>query len=194
MSADIAPRLIFLVLLFVALAGWLWAENRRSGGRTLKHAMAWGMIFLGVVAAGGLWTDVRDDIMMPRQSVVGDGQTITVPRALDGHYYLQADLNGTPVVFVVDTGASEIVLSREDAERVGIDFDALRFTGRATTANGIVATARARVDEMALGPVVDRSVPVSVNNGEMAGSLLGMTYLNRFDRIEFSDGRLTLTR
>ena len=191
---DTTPRLIYLGLLGLALVGWLWVENRRSAGRAAKHALAWAMIFVGVIAAVGLWTDVKDDVWLPRQSVMGDGETISVPRAGDGHYYLSLDLNGEPVTFVVDTGASDIVLTREDATRVGIDPATLRFSGRATTANGVVATARARVDEVALGPIVDRGLPVSVNDGEMRESLLGMTYLNRFERIEFSGGRLLLTR
>lgn len=191
---DNAPRLIYLVLLGVALAGWLWVENRRSAGRAAKHALAWGMIFVGVIAVVGLWQDVRDDVWLPRQSVIGEGETISVPRAGDGHYYLSLEMNGETVSFVVDTGASDIVLTREDAARIGIDPATLRFSGRATTANGTVATARARVDQIALGPIVDREVPVSVNNGEMRESLLGMTYLNRFERMEFSNGRLLLER
>ena len=193
MDTSDLPRILYLGLLALALAGWLWVENRRSRGRALKHAMAWVMIFIGVIAAVGLWSDVRDDVI-PRQAVVGDGSRIMVPRAFDGHYYLTLELNGVPVDFVVDTGATDIVLTRADAERIGINPRALRFNGRAMTANGVVETAMVRVDRMTLGPIEDRGVTVSVNNGEMRESLLGMAYLNRFDRLEFSDGRLLLER
>ena len=66
--------------------------------------------------------------------------------------------------------------------------------GRAETANGTVRTANARVDRVALGDITDRNVRVSVNGGEMDGSLLGMTYLSRFEKVEIEGRRLVLTR
>jgi aspartyl protease family protein len=193
MDSNDIPRLAYLVLLGVAVGGWLIAEGRASLGRTLRAALAWGLIFLGVIAGYGLWSDVRTDLV-PRQSVLADGGRIEVPRGFDGHYYLTLGMNGTPVRFVVDTGASDIVLTREDAARVGLDPSALIYSGVAMTANGQVRTARARVNEVSLGPITDRDVAVSVNEGEMPGSLLGMAYLQRFDRIEISDGTLILER
>ena len=100
-----------------------------------------------------------------------------VPRAFDGHYYLTLDLNGVPVDFVVDTGATDMVLTRADAARIGLDPDALAYTGVAGTANGQVRTARVRLDEVSLGGILDRNLPASVNEGVMDTSLLGMSYL-----------------
>lgn len=191
-NADI-PRLAYLVLLLLAVAGWFIAENRMSLGKTLRMAMAWGLIFLGAIAAVGLWGDIRTDVM-PRQSVTADGTRIEVPRAFDGHYNLTLRLNGEPVDFVVDTGATDVVLTREDAARVGIALDKLVYAGRAMTANGEVRTASTRVDEVAIGDIRDSGVRVSVNEGEMSGSLLGMSYLQRFSRLEISDGVLILER
>lgn len=185
-------RLTYLVLLGVAVTIWFIAEHRQSLGKSLRMAIAWGMIFLGVIAAVGLWGDIRDDVA-PRQSVAAEG-VIEVPRSFDGHYHLTLRMNGTPVDFIVDTGATDVVLSRQDATRIGIDPESLAFTGRALTANGTVSTARTRVEEVALGPIVDRNLPVSVNGGEMDGSLLGMSYLQRFERLEISDGVLVLER
>lgn len=185
------PRLVFLVILGTAIAGWFIAENRNSLGKNARMALAWGMIFLGLAAGYGLWSDVRDDIL-PRQAVVEDGTAIEVPRGPDGHFHLVLEMNGTPVRFVVDTGASDIVLTKADAARVGLDPDKLVYSGLANTANGTVSTARARIDEISLGPVTHRDVTVAVNDGEMFGSLLGMAYLNRFDRLEISDGVLRL--
>ncbi len=191
-SSDL-PRLAYLALLLVAVAGWFVAENRMSLGRTLRMALAWGLIFLGAIAGVGLWNDVRTDIM-PRQSVVADGSHIEIPRAFDGHYYLTLRLNDEPVDFVVDTGASEIVLTRDDAARIGLTPDRLTYTGRAMTANGEVRTAYAEIEEIAIGGISDRNVRVSVNEGEMPGSLLGMSYLQRFERLEIRNGTLILER
>jgi len=191
MDSSDFPRVIYLGILLVALLGWLIAENRQSLGQKARGLIVWGLIFIGLMAGYGLWGDIRDDIS-PRQSVLEDGAGITVPRAQDGHFHLTLTMNNVPVEFLVDTGATDIVLTREDARRIGIDPDDLAFLGRARTANGTVSTAFTTVDRVELGPARFDRVGVAVNGGEMSGSLLGMSFLSRFERLEIADNRLTL--
>jgi aspartyl protease family protein len=191
MDSDSLARLIYLVLLGAAITGWFLAENRASMGKNVRMALAWGMIFLGMMAGYGLWQDVRSDVL-PRQAVIEDGGAIEVPRGADGHFHLTLRINGEPVEFLVDTGASDLVLTMEDARRVGLDPENLAFIGSANTANGRVRTAFTTLDEVALGPATFRDVGAAVNGGEMKGSLLGMSFLRRFDRLEISDGKLKL--
>ena len=73
-------------------------------------------------------------------------------------------------------------------------MDALGFHRRANTANGEVRIAMVRLDEINIGGVRDRNVPASVNEGDLFRSLLGMSYLQRWDRIEIADGKMILTR
>ena len=192
MESDQLPRLIYLVLLLTAVGGWFFAENRQSLGKSARMLLAWGLIFFGVIAGYGLWEDVRRDVA-PRQSVLADGSAIEVPRGPGGHYFLRVDVNGTPVDFIVDTGATDVVLTLEDAERVGLDPANLPFLGSARTANGPVKTAFTTVESMAVGPVRYDRVQVAVNGGEMEESLLGMSFLSRFDKIEISGDGLRLT-
>ena len=117
-----------------------------------------------------------------------------MPRGRDGHYSLTLQINGVDVDFLVDTGASQVVLTQQDAARVGLNPDKLAFIGTAFTANGEVRTAPVRLDTVDLGGIRDTRVRASVNGGEMSGSLLGMSYLNRFDSIEIRGDRLILTR
>ena len=135
------------------------------------------MIFLGLGVGYGLWHDLRRDIM-PFQQV--EGGRVVIPRAPDGHYYLSLNINGQTVAFMADTGASNIVLSPEDARSLGIDPAGLRFLGQAQTANGPVRTARITLPEVELGPFNDSNVIAYVNEAEMDGSLLGMDYLGLF--------------
>ena len=193
MSTDQLGSLTYLVLLGVVVGGYFLIANRRSLGRLARHATLWVLIFFGVVVGAGLWSDLQRTVA-PRQSVFAEDSRIELPRAPDRHYYLTAQVNGAPIRFVVDTGATEIVLSQDDARRAGVDPDSLTYIGSATTANGQVQTARIALDEVALGPIVDTKVPALVNSGEMRGSLLGMAYLDRWGRIEINDGRMTLTR
>lgn len=185
------PRLIYLVLLGAAVIGWFMAENRNNLGRSARMALVWGMIFVGMVAVYGLWQDVRRDVM-PQQSYIAGSDAIEVPRGPDGHFHLTLMMNGQPVEFLVDTGATDIVLSLADAKRIGLGPDDLAFIGSARTANGTVRTARAVVDEVALGPVAFDGVRVAVNGGEMNGSLLGMSFLSRFKRLEIAGNTLRL--
>jgi aspartyl protease family protein len=171
---------------------WFVAQNRASLGKLAQQALIWGLIFVGALAAVGLWDDIRQTVR-PMQSVVS-GDRIELPRAPDGHYYLTAEVSGVPVRFVVDTGASQIVLSQSDAERIGIDTGALAYLGRAYTANGEVRTAPVRLESMAVGPVRHENLRAVVNEGDMGQSLLGMAYLQRFSSIEITGGRLVLTR
>lgn len=191
MSGDNIEQLAFLGLLGAAVAGWFFAANRESLGRVMQQAIVWVLIFVGVIAAAGLWSDIRRDVT-PAQAMLSNGR-IEVPVGRDGHYHLTLGVNGTPVDFVVDTGASQIVLTRADAERVGIDPASLAYVGRALTANGPVGTANVWLNEVRLGGWSETGVRAVVNEGDLFQSLLGMEYLGRMARIEIADGRLILT-
>lgn len=193
MNSDQTASLIYLVLLAMMIGSYVMVASRRNVARGLRHAALWVLIFLGVIVAYGLWEDIRGTVI-PRQSVLAEEGRIEVPMASDGHYYMTLGVNGVLVEFVVDTGATEIVLTRRDAARAGVEVDSLRFLGTANTANGPVRTAQVRLREVDLGGITDRNVTALVNSGEMDGSLLGMTYLNRFAEVSFGRGRMVLTR
>lgn len=190
METDMTARLIYLTLLLAAVGGWVFAEYRTRLGLALRTALAWGMIFLGVMAGYGLWQDMRGDILAIQQ-VTGDG--IEVPRSGDGHFYLTLGIGGESVRFMVDTGATNVVLSHDDAARLGIRTDSLAYIGEATTANGVVRTARVRLADVRLGDWHDAAIPAYVTEGRMDGSLLGMDYL-RLYRMEIADDRMRLSR
>jgi aspartyl protease family protein len=193
MTGDDTASLIYLVLLGCAVGGWFIVQNRDGMAKMLQQAMIWGFLFLGVITAYGLWTDVQRQTTGGQMLQLGNGQ-ISVPRQPDGHYYLTLALNGENIRFVVDTGATNMVLTRADAARAGLDVDALNFIGTANTANGTVRTAPIRLNTVRLGDITDTNVFASVNGGDMDGSLLGMGYLERWGRIEISGGELRLTR
>ena len=185
-------HLTYLVILGSVLVLWFVVQNRDSVGKLMQQALIWVLIFVGAIAVVGLWDDIRQTVR-PMQSVVSEDR-IELPRAPDGHYYLTAQVNGEPIRFVVDTGASQIVLGQSDAERIGIDTGRLAYLGRAYTANGEVRTAAVRLKSVEVGPVRHEDVRAVVNEGEMSGSLLGMSYLQRFSSIEITGGKLVLTR
>ncbi|WP_347266127.1 TIGR02281 family clan AA aspartic protease [Paracoccus sp. (in: a-proteobacteria)] len=189
---DAFIRVAYLLLLLVAVGGFLLVELRARPGRTLRMAAAWGLIFLGAVALAGLWGDIRQAIT-PEARIL-DGGRIEVPLGNDGHYHLTAQVNGTPVRFVIDTGASSLALGPRDAARIGIDPESLAYAGEARTANGVVATAAVRLDSVAIGPIRDQNVPAVVLRADLEQSLMGMSYLSRFARVSIEHDRLILER
>ena len=192
MSSDQTADAIYLSLLGGALLLSYLLASRINIGKMLQQMGIWVLIFMGAIAVIGMWPEIQRTIT-PRQSVV-NGTTIVLSRARDGHYYLTLDINNVPVEFVVDAGASQVVLTQDDAKRIGLNPSSLSYLGTASTANGTVRTAAVRLDTVSLGAITDTSVRAVVNDGQMFGSLLGMTYLSNFDSITIKDGQLILSR
>ncbi len=191
MDGDTTARVIYLGLLLIAVAGSLFAGLRQAPGRTVQQILIWGFIFLGLIGAYGLWPDLRR-ALTPSAAIVRNG-AVELRQAEDGHFYADAEVNGVTLRLLIDTGASDIVLSADDARRVGLDPSGLTYSGLAETANGTVSTAPVRLKSLTLGPWQDKDVPASVNGGDLAGSLLGMSYLSRFD-MAISGNTLSLRR
>lgn len=190
MPDDTLMRLVYLGLLFAVLVGWALVELRKGFGRTVKMALAWGLIFLGVMAVYGLWGDITRGAKPGQQAGAAE---VTLPRAPDGHYYAQVSVGGTSLEFMVDTGASDVVLSPQDARKIGVDPAGLIYMGQAATANGMVRTARVTLPEVRFGPFEDKGLAASVNEGAMDVSLLGMSYLGQF-QITIAGDQMVLRR
>lgn len=189
MTGDDGMQLAFYILLLVVIGGAMIFEIAGRGGHALRQIMLWVVLFAGVAFAADWWTNGSGG-----QQQVMQGGRIEIPLGRDGHFHLTADLNGQPVRFLVDTGASGIALSQQDAQAIGIDPADLAFIGSAMTANGEVRTAPVTIDDFAIGDIMDRNVRAWVVGGEMPGSLLGMSYLRTFARVGFEGDLLILER
>jgi aspartyl protease family protein len=109
-----------------------------------------------------------------------------------GSYLVYGKVNGTTVPFLIDTGASDIVLSPGDARRIGIDMDALSFDHVYETANGQGRGAPYQVASLQVGDIVFKDVSVSINDANMRTSLLGMSFLRRLKSFGFENHQLVL--
>lgn len=125
-------------------------------------------------------------------AVADFGSELTIPAAPDGHFYVDALVNGTPVRFVIDTGATSIALSPEDAARVGLRPQSHEYTLRANTANGAVQLAPVSLREVRLGNLTAYDVEAAVTTAPMRISLLGMSFLRRLHSYEATRNELHL--
>ena len=192
METEGLARFAYLALIGAAVIAGVFAAYRGRLGSGLRDGLVWGLIILGLVAAYGLKDDIRS-ALLPHQAVQTAGESLVLRRGRDGHFHLTAEVNGAQVRFLVDTGASDVVLTRDDAVRAGLDPARLDFTRRAMTANGPVMTAPVRLDRVAVGELEARDVPAVVGGGGLFQSLLGMSYLDGFRRISVEGDRMILT-
>lgn len=192
MSGDDFGRLIYLVLLGAVIASWFFVQNRQSMGKTLQQAALWGLIFIGFVAAYGLWENIKSDHATQVSYQDENTEVITLVRQSDGHFYATLSISGTEIDFLVDTGATDVVLSQRDAEKLGINVNELQFLGTANTANGPVKTALVQLRDIEFEGLVTDALPAYVNQGELNTSLLGMAYLNQMASIEIIGNKMLL--
>ena len=191
MDSDTTARLIYLSILAAAIGAWALAEMRSRLSQSLRYLVVWGLIGVGLVAGYGLWRDVQRDLIGGQ--AVSEAGVITLPRAQDGHFYADLMVEGQMIHFLIDTGASSIVLTKSDARRLGLKPDALSYSGQAFTANGAVRTARITLTQITLGSHADTDVTADVNDGDLDVSLLGMSYLTLY-RLSVVGDQMTLSR
>jgi aspartyl protease family protein len=125
-------------------------------------------------------------------SVQNNG-TVEIPAGSNGHYQTEAEANGRPIQVLVDTGASMVALTYEDAETAGIYLKPSDFTHTVSTANGIGRVAPVMLDRVSIGSITVRNVEAAVSEpGRLTMSLLGMSFLGRLERVDMRSGVLVL--
>lgn len=190
---DSQARLFYLAILGMVIASGVFYNYRDRFGAAVQHAAIWALIFIGATIAYG-FKDHFTAQLYPDAAQSRDGNMIALRRADDGHFYARVRVNGTDIRFMVDTGATHMVLSKPDAERVGFALDNLNFVLPSNTANGKVYGAGVVLDQVELGNFVDTDVRAVVNGGQMDNSLLGMSYLDRFKSLNVEGNTMLLSR
>lgn len=185
--------LVYDILLLILVGSGLVVQVIARPGQALRQLGGWVLIF-GILLLGYSFWNGNSHMareLDPSRGKVG-GRTISFQADISGHFMVRAKVNGVSVKFLVDTGASDVVLSAKDAKRVGFNLDKLSFNRPYNTANGQVFGAPVTLREITLGPINVRDVAGSVGGGEMDGSLLGMSFLNSLSGYEVQGNVLTL--
>lgn len=185
--------LVLLTALATVFAAGLFRRGRF--GQTLRYALIW-LVLLMVLATGYLY---RHDLqfigarlsagLMPGAAVTrvtAEGESeVVISRSDGGHFLTRAAVDGETVDFLIDTGASVVALSWDDAMRIGIDPSALEFDRRVMTANGPAQAASVRLDSVTIGNITREDVDAIVSQQDaLPRSLLGMNFLGDLSSFE----------
>jgi aspartyl protease family protein len=128
-----------------------------------------------------------------RSGTAASGRIVELKAGAYGHFHTGAEINGRIVKVMVDTGASIVALTYEDAVAAGLRVRDSDFTHRVNTANGIARVAPVTIDRVSIGDITVRNVPGAVmESGKLGTTLLGMSFLSRLQRVDMRSGMLVL--
>ncbi len=167
-------------------------------GAAARMLVGWFAIFAVALTAFAMRDDAlrmamrARSALLPGFAVADSAHSLVVGRGEGDAFYVVGQVNGAPVRFLIDTGATDIVLSPADAKRAGLSPAGLRFTSPSETANGVGYSAPATAASLTVGSIRLTDVPVSINQAPMACSLLGMPFLKRLDSFEVRGDQLFL--
>ena len=191
------PSLIWGVVMIVLLVSSL-AARRLPLGQVAKMSLAWVAIFAALFAIFSfrfefqeIWNRMKSDLAgTAGQSV--SGEAIALKRQDDGHYWLQVDVNGTPVNFMIDSGATTTAMNATAAADANVDVDSEGYPVIISTANGQVSAKRGSVQSMQIGPhkLADHHVVVSESFGDT--NVLGMNFLGSMKSWKVEGNVMTL--
>jgi aspartyl protease family protein len=178
-------------------SGLVFGRRMRFADAT-RHIAIWlgiaGVLVLGYSyqdELAGVWARVRSEAVPSSPTVIGS-HTMVLTADAGGGFFVTGEVNGLPVRFLVDTGASDIVLSPTDAKRLDVDVSTLQYARVYETANGAGRGAPYVAESLAVGPVKLEHVPMSINQAPMDTSLLGMTFLKQLDSFQVQGRKLIL--
>ena len=194
---DVGSLAIKIVLV-VFVGGLVLALFRERLSKAIEAALFWAVVGLLLVVSYSYRFELREVAdrvvaeLVPGH-VAGHGRNVEVVRGHSGDFALNAQINGTRVPMVLDTGASSVVLTQEAAKAAGLPIEVLNYTVNIDTANGRTRAAPVTLDKVAVGGLTERSVPaLVVQPGHLKNSLLGMSFLNRLQSLEVRGDRLRM--
>jgi aspartyl protease family protein len=195
-EGEDALTFIYLIGMLV-LIGSAFAVRRVPIGQSLKMAAGWVLIF-GAAFVGftlkddfaALYRRVIDESGGGAQ-VVQQGQALRIRQSADGHFWVEAQLNGEPVRFLIDSGATTTSINGRTARRAGIE-PRRGLPALVQTANGTVQVQRGRAEQLAVGSIRREDLAVHISDGFGETNVLGMNFLSTLSGWSVRKGWLVL--
>jgi aspartyl protease family protein len=183
MTNDLMLGGVYIVMAIMLVLGSLMAR-REPAAKMITMALTWVLIF----AAGFVLFTFRDDFgwvaeRLKAEAVgtpVEQGKETRIPMAIDGHFWVNAKLNGKDVKFLVDSGATMTTVDRDTASSAHLDVSP-RADEFVRTGNGVIRVRSARADELVIGGITRKNVGMQVADNDDL-NVLGMNYLSSLSR------------
>ncbi|MDR2978647.1 MAG: TIGR02281 family clan AA aspartic protease [Rickettsiales bacterium] len=159
------------------------------------------VIWLLIIVITAMFIDSQGDKLsnrflstfLPYKGRIQNSGNIEFTKSYDGHFYIQAQVNGRNITFLLDTGATDIVLSQKDAVNAGINLQNIQDFKIYETAKGQIRAGVVQIPQVKIGNFLINDVQASVNTHSMSHSLLGMSFL-RYFHFTIRDNKLILYR
>jgi aspartyl protease family protein len=202
LDGDDTSRLVYYAMFAVLVGSGIFA-SRRNLGETFRNLGIWALIILALVTAyvyrgeaQQVASRVTAGLIPGRAATVVDENgfnTVVLYKAQGGHYVADTIVDGSPISMMVDTGATTIALSYEDAERAGLHPQTLDFSSTVFTANGPARSAYVTLPQISVGGIERTNVRAGIaERGKLDKSLLGMNFLGTLSSVSFSGDELRL--
>ena len=183
MTNDLMLGSVYIVMAMTLVLGAL-ISRREPATKIFTMALAWVVIF----AAGFVLFTFRDNLGWVAQRLkaeavgtpVEQGQETRIPMAIDGHFWVNAKLNGRDVKFLVDSGATTTTIDRGTARDAGVEVSSRRDQF-VRTGNGVIRVASGRADELTVGGITRHGVALEIADNDDL-NVLGMNYLSTLSR------------
>ena len=155
--------------------------------------VALGVVFASYMDRSLKTSATQETTAMAVSAPATAGRTVVIPRDSRGHFQVNGRVDGKNMGFMVDTGASVIALTARDAARLGIRPPLREFTAEVKTANGTVRAARVQLNRVEIDDVTVRDVAALIVPDEaLSENLLGLSFLSKLRRFEYTNGKLVL--
>jgi aspartyl protease family protein len=199
MQNDDLQQIIYLIILISVMIIGILSRREMTLKKIIKYSLIWlgvAFVFVALYAYRFEFGDFKNRIsgeINPTSAQLNQQGQLVVNISDDSHFYVKLLINKVPILFMIDTGASDIMLSISDAKKIGINTNNLIFNRPYQTANGRSFGASIKLKEVEISGIKFKDIYASVNEGDMGVALLGMSFLRRFSKYEFFQDRLVLT-
>ncbi len=199
LSQEQTGQIIPLLLILILVAGGAFGRQIKLS-QIISNIFLWAVIFLIVIVGYSYRAEIINiknrvfaEFSPQNASISQNGSSVLFNRSYNGSFQIKAQVNGVNLPMIFDTGASSIVLSLDDAKKVGINISALKYTIKMQTANGISYAALSTIKNIEVGNIERRNIKAFVTkDGALETSLLGMNFLRTLssysvkgDKLEF---------
>lgn len=202
LPSDDFGRLLYGGVLAAVIAAGILGSGIPIGA-VARNLAVWLVIIVGLVAAyqfryefqhiGSRLTAGLIPASPISMTAADGGRSVIVEKQANGHFEVRAEVDGRPVRFLMDTGATTTVLAARDASAIGIDVASLAFDIPISTANGTARAARVTADEIRIGSIArERQSLLVAQPGALEVSLLGMSFLSSLSGYDVRGDRMVL--